>query len=222
MQPGRADYTTIVKVLAALIAKRVPGHLDKLYGSRAYAPDMIEPAKKISGSPIKVIIGGIATSFEFGLRQAQASRIGNAECGIVEDTEQLEVGMGNAEFGIFEGTEKRQVSPVPDSETSDQRPVTNDQRPETDNPISELVETADRIARGTAEAHHKFLELSEEVTRSYAEAFNLHTKLLERALQESDNSIPTAISDTTDPDLPHSPIPSSNFPHSRPVFSRQQ
>jgi 3-hydroxymyristoyl/3-hydroxydecanoyl-(acyl carrier protein) dehydratase/malonyl CoA-acyl carrier protein transacylase len=251
---GEDDYTTIVKVLAALIAQRVPVNLDKLYGSRAYAPDMIEPAKKISGSPIKVIIGGIATSLslpilddrgqksedrgqrtealEVGLRQAQASRMGNAELGIVEDTEQLEGGMRNAECGIFEGTEKRQVSPVPDSDTSDQRPVTSDQRPETVTPFSELIKSADRIAKGTAEAHQKFLELSEEATRSYAEAFNLHTRLLERALQESDNSIPTAISDTTDPDLPHSrrgvgtgpygPEAASPLPPSRPVFSRQQ
>ena len=88
---GEDDYTTIVKVLAALIAQRVPLNLDKLYGSRAYAPDMIEPAKKISGSPIKVIIGGIATSLE-GRGQLEVG-MGNAEFGIVEDTEQLEGGL---------------------------------------------------------------------------------------------------------------------------------
>ena len=41
---GEDDYTTIVKVLAALIAERVPVDLEKLYGPKSYPPAMIEPA----------------------------------------------------------------------------------------------------------------------------------------------------------------------------------
>ncbi len=37
------DYITIVKVLGALIAERVPVNLEKLYGRDAYPPAMIEP-----------------------------------------------------------------------------------------------------------------------------------------------------------------------------------
>ncbi|MEJ2166972.1 MAG: hypothetical protein P8X90_15695 [Desulfobacterales bacterium] len=48
--------------------------------------------------------------------------------------------------------------------------------------ISEMIETAKRIAESTADAHQKFLELSGEITRSYAETFSLQTRLLERAL----------------------------------------
>ncbi len=35
---GEDDYTTIVKVLAALIAERVPVDLEKLYGHKSYRP----------------------------------------------------------------------------------------------------------------------------------------------------------------------------------------
>jgi 3-hydroxymyristoyl/3-hydroxydecanoyl-(acyl carrier protein) dehydratase len=125
--------------------------------------------------------------------------------------------MRNADFGILEGTEKQKESSVPVPETSDQRT-------EADNPFSELIETADRIARSTAEAHQKFLELSEEASQSYAEAFNLHTKLLERAMAESVDSIPTDTNDTSSSNIPHSafPLPTSESPHSQPLFSRRQ
>jgi PfaB family protein len=59
---GEDDYTTIVKVLAALITERVPVDLEKLYGHKSYPPALIEPADKISQNRIKVIVGGKALS----------------------------------------------------------------------------------------------------------------------------------------------------------------
>jgi PfaB family protein len=204
---GEGDYTTITKVLATLIAERVPVDLDKLYGARAYAPGMLVAGSVISDHAIIIPVGGKIEP-EFGMR--------------------------NAEFGFVEGTEQSQGANTPVPEVSDPRP-------ETRNPFSDLIETADQIARDTAEAHQKFLELSEEASRSYAEAFNLHTKLLQRAMQESEDPTPTATSDTVDPkfphsafriphsgsphsDTPHSDTPHSAFhiPHSQPIFSRQQ
>jgi 3-hydroxymyristoyl/3-hydroxydecanoyl-(acyl carrier protein) dehydratase/malonyl CoA-acyl carrier protein transacylase len=213
---GENDYTTLTKVLASLIAERVPIDLDKLYGTRAYAPDMIAPVEKISDHVIKVPVGGKMPSLEFGIR--------------------------NAEFGMLEGTEQGRGANFQKPETRDHEPTTRDQLPrtsgqgsETDSPFSELIETADRIARSTAEAHQRFLELSEEASRSYAEAFNLHSKLLERAMQESKSSIPAATqeSDSTDHietslpaelQTPDSKLPHSAFEltHSRPLFSRRQ
>ena len=81
---------------------------------------------------------------------------------------------------------------------------------QTQNPVADLIETADRIARETAEAHKKFLQLSEEATRSYAEAFNLHTKLLQRAMQESESSGTSDTSTISKSELPHSEIPHSD------------
>ena len=59
---GEDDYTTIVKVMAALIAERVPVDLDKLYGRDAYPPAMIEPVEITPQNLIKVIVGGKAIS----------------------------------------------------------------------------------------------------------------------------------------------------------------
>ena len=196
---SEGDYTTIARVLATLIAERVPVNLDKLYGDRAYAPDMLEARNVFSDNAIIIPVGGKMILPALPI------------------TEDLEVGMRNAELGIFGGSEMHQAS-------DDPAPETRGQNLEIENPVSELIETADRIARETAEAHKKFLQLSEEATRSYAEAFNLHAKLLERAMQESEGSIPTDTSDTTDPDFPHTAfrIPHSDSPHSEPLFSREQ
>ena len=211
------DFTTITNVLASLIAERVPVDLDKLYGTRSYAPDMIEPREEISETATIIPVGGEMTLPPLPISD-----------GTKKKTEDLELGMRDAELGILEGSEMHQASDDPASET-------RSQNLEIENPVSELIETADRIARETAEAHQKFLELSEETSRSYAEAFNLHTKLLERAMQESEDSIPTDTSDTSDPKLPHSlrgggpsgpeaefRIPNSDFPPSKPLFSRRQ
>jgi PfaB family protein len=216
---GEDDFTTLIKTLATLIAERVPVDLDKLYGTRAYSPDMVAPDEKISDHVIKVPVGGKMRSPALPV---PVNRIQKPEDG-GQTTEALEFGIrppargglrpgGNADFGILEGTEKQKKSSV-------LAPETNNQQTEAGSPFSELIETADRIARSTAEAHQKFLELSEEASRSYAEAFDLHTKLLERAMQESEDSISAAPSETTDPSIPHSAF---RIPHPDPLFSRRQ
>ncbi len=205
---GENDYTTIAKVLATLIAERVPINLDNLYGAGAYAPEMIEPAIKYSGNPIKITIGGKTPLPALTITTGNRQR-----------TETLEFGLRNADFGILEGAEKHKESGVPGPATGDQPSTRSvESRPETASPFSELLETADRIARSTAEAHKKFLALSEETSRSYAEAFGLHTKLLERAMQASQ---------TGNSDIPHSAFDSAELvagpiPHSQPLFSRRQ
>jgi len=206
---GENDYTTIAKVLATLIAERVPVDLDKLYGTRAYAPKMIEPVIKYSGNPIKITIGGKAPSPALPITTGNRKR-----------AETLEFGLRNADFGILEGAEKHKGSGVPGPATGDQPSTSSvESRPETDSPFSELLETAYRIARSTAEAHKKFLKLSEEASRSYAETFDLHTKLLDRAMQESADSIPAETSHIGNSEIPH---PTFRIPHSQPVFSRRQ
>ena len=88
---------------------------------------------------------------------------------------------------------------------------------ETPSSLSGLIDAANQAAQSTAEAHQKFLKLSSDLTRSYAETFNLQTKLLQRAIEESDESllnseIETAGSeDTPKTDLtPKSDLPNSD------------
>ena len=86
------DFTTITNVLASLIAERVPVDLDKLYGTRSYAPDMIEPVENNADPIIKVPVGGKMPALEFGLRRAQPSRSGNAASGPEGPTPRRECG----------------------------------------------------------------------------------------------------------------------------------
>ena len=75
---GEQDHITIIKVLAALIAERVPVNLAALYGRDAYAPALIEPAETIAGQPIKVTIGG---SLEVGSRNAEVGEVRGRKVG---------------------------------------------------------------------------------------------------------------------------------------------
>jgi PfaB family protein len=193
---GEDDYTTITKVLAALIAERVPVDLEKLYGPKSYPPLKIAPAAEITQNPISILVGG-KTHFEFE--------------------------KWNAEFGI---SKDRHREPAVINDPNDpshrnhlnesKRPVTGGQISKTKSPMSELIESANRIAESTADAHQKFLELSNELTRSYAETFNLQTRLLQRTIEESGESFMSSEIEAPSSDIPSSKIqsPGSDIPHS--------
>jgi len=199
--PTEDDYITIIKVLGTLIAERVPVDLEKLYGRDAYPPVLVEPTAEPSEGQISVIIGG----------QAPLPSLPD-----------------------FESREQK---------TEDRRPVSDDKRSKAEDgiakpaadrlehtshsTISELLETANRVAERTAAAHQKFLALSQEITRSYAETFNFQTRLLERALETGGKAISvpagkTAISGrgNSAPAASRWPRSDSARPHSVPAFDR--
>jgi len=217
--PAEENYFTVLKVLGALVAERIPVDLEKLYGRGAYPPALRQPAGKFSGELISVVIGGKAPSpalpFSSDRRQKTEDRKQKTE----NKRQKTEDSKGPAE--------KKKLKPL----QGDQGPVDN-------NAISELIETADRITATTADAHRKFLALSEEITRSYSEAFNLQTRLLERALAAGEElaaepDIETGASKGDDSDHPTSrevPSDSDNAhlsrttgfePPSLPAFSRE-
>ena len=55
---------------------------------------------------------------------------------------------------------------------------------------SDMIESADDIAKATAEAHEEFLDFSNELTRSYSKTFALQTDLLELAISRGQRPIP--------------------------------
>ena len=203
---GEQDHYTIVKVLAALIAERVRVDLEKLYGSDSYAPALIEPEPKLNQDTIKVIIGG---------KMPSPSLPDTADRG------KFEFGRRKVEGGIEKDGEQK-------TEDKDQAVEYVDQVSVTGSAISNLLESADRVTKSTADAHQKFLELSNEFTRSYAETLNFQTRLLERAIEESEDS--NAFSELKTPEsvIPPSKFesaasdtPQSELPTSTPVFSRE-
>ena len=158
---GEDDYTTIVKVMAALIAERVPVDLDTLYGPDAYPPAMIEPVEIISQDTIKVIIGGKAISPALPYREDRRQR--------TEDRGQRRE--------AFEGERRN-------SEVGRKKADKIGTR------FSELIETTENIAKATAEAHEEFLDFSNELTRGYSKTFALQTELLEQAVSRNEGPLP--------------------------------
>ena len=176
---GEDDYTTIVKVLAALIAERVPVDLEKLYGHKSYAPVMIEPAAEIQQNRIKVIIGGKALS-------PALPNIGDKRQGTDDRGQRAEHG----EQGTDDGSRKNSESSIKDRASNIQHPETANRRSDIGTRFSDLIETTEEIAKTTAEAHQKFLDFSNEITRNYGKTFALQTELLEQAVSRSEEPIP--------------------------------
>jgi len=243
------DHRTVIKVLAALLAERVPVDLASLYGRAAYAPARVEPIGDSAGNPIKVTIGG---DLEFG---SWKTEVGGQR---TEDKGQ-ETGVRHSAFGVRleqKSEDRGQRTENRGQRTEDRRQKTDDgdRLPQADTSYFDMIESFNEAAKSTAEAHQKFLELSSELTRSYAETFKLQTDLLQRAIAESDESVlnseleahgsETAPKSNQHPDsdlptsafrLPNSEvptlesdisnteyrIPNTEIPQSVPVFSRE-
>jgi PfaB family protein len=215
---GEADYITITRVLATLIAEGIAVDLDKLYGDGAYAPNMIEPVTEISENVIKIPIGGKLTlpalpiSIQAGeeadgRRQpaTSPSAVSSKPNGSAESTAE---GVGErTKYSVQRTDDRRQDALISEQTTENKKQFEKEE-----NPFAKFIETAEQIARSTAQAHQKFLALSEEAARSYTEAFDLHTRLLERAMAES---VDASAEDSSDTER-------SELPPSQPAYSRDQ
>ena len=211
---GENDYLTATKVLGSLIAARVPVDLENLYGKVSYAPDLIAPVTKISPNAMEIKTGG-SINFHADIRIAES---GFAEDNYKKSTD-IDVPIN---YNHLEHLRKSQKLIDDDDVKKDRSPLT------------EMIESANAIAKSTAEAHQKFLDFSSELNRSYAETFNLQTKLLQSAIEDSGKpiaSLKTKPSDSAvlDPDsdaaaLPrdghHGGLKAVHSP-SAPVFARE-
>ena len=74
---GEDDYTTIVRVLATLIAERVPVDLDMLYGTSSYPPAIVAARRKTAPNQIKVIIGGSGSVPRLSLGTGSSEQLSN-------------------------------------------------------------------------------------------------------------------------------------------------
>jgi len=198
---GEDDYTTIVKVLAALIAERVPVDLETLYGHNAYAPVMIEPAAEIQQNRIKVIIGGKALSPVLPHVDHRSQRTENRE----QRTD--------------DGAQKNPLASITQRASNVQHPETVNRRSDIGTRFSDLIETTEKISKTTAEAHQKFLDFSTEITRNYGQTFDLQTELLEHAISRSAEPPPSLRG--ADPYGPCGLEAAFRLPHAKPAFSRK-
>ena len=225
---GEDDYTTILKVLAALITERVPVDLEKLYGPKSYPPAMIEPPDKAFQNRITVIVGGKTLSPALPYIGDRRQK--------TDDREKFGFGRRNSEGGRKEektenrrqltenGDRKKPVSNIKYQGSNSQHPETANQRPLASARFSELIETAEKISKTTVDTHQKFLEFSNELTQGYSKTFALQTKLLEHVIQQPEASIPHSLRGVgpcgpeADFSIPHSAF---QIPPSDPAFSRR-
>ncbi len=218
---GEDDYTTIVKVLAALIAERVPVDLGMLYGHKSYPPAMIEPADEYPQSRITVIIGGITRSPTLPCaadRRLRTEDRGQRTEDRGQKTEDRRQRTENREQRTEIGGQKNPESSIMDRAPHIQPPETANNIPTAGDRFSDLIESADKIAKTTAETHQKFLDFSNEIIRDYGKTFALQTELLEQAIRMSEESIPHSLRDV-DPYGPKAafklPPSSSSIAYSR-------
>ena len=206
---GEPAYHTILKVLAALIAERVPVDLERLYGASAYAPALIEPLPKSGSGTIKVKVGGMTP--------------------ILSLPDPIDKRLKTGDRGNLKSAVRMRKAEALGTNDIEQWGQDSEQLSRIKTPMSELIETANEAAERTAAAHQKFLELSNEFTQSYAETFNLQTELLQRVMKQAEgNNSELPISDFRIPNsdfktptsafrLPHSDF---RLPTSKPVFAR--
>ena len=213
---GELDHHTIIKVLAALIAERVPVDLAALYGRKAYPTMMIASTETKAVNQIQVPVGG---TLEVGSWNAEG---GDPK---TEVRSQMTDDRGNLKSEV--GLQKAEVLGTNDIE---QWAEDSEQSSRIKTPMSELIESANEAVERTAAAHQKFLELSKDFTQSYAETFSLQTELLQRAMEQAeDNNSELSISDFRIPNA-NFRTPSSEFesptsafrdPKSKPIFNRR-
>ncbi|CAB1074883.1 omega-3 polyunsaturated fatty acid synthase subunit, PfaB / omega-3 polyunsaturated fatty acid synthase subunit, PfaC [Olavius algarvensis Delta 1 endosymbiont] len=258
------DHRTVIKVLAALLAERIPVDLAALYGRAAYAPALVEPIEESAGNMIKVTIGG---GLEVGSwktedrgqrtevreqrtevreqrtedrrqrsedrgQKAEDRRQRSEDRGQKSEVRGQKTGIRHSAFGarLEQKSEDRgQKTGIrhsalgtrleQKSEDKGQMTDTDDRLPQADTSFFDMIDSFNEAAKSTAEAHQKFLELSNELTKSYAETFKMQTDLLQQMLETSeppvsDHNRIISESERAPEDLPTADqnLPTSEFP----------
>ncbi|UCF93779.1 MAG: hypothetical protein JSW39_06370, partial [Desulfobacterales bacterium] len=170
---GEADYITTTKVLAGLIAERVPVDLDQLYGKDAYPAQLVDWTSEASDQQLRILIGGqaiapVALASEPGRRKIAHRRpqTANRKQKTAEEKQKTQ--------GERQGAGRRLQHSV--LKTAAQQPANR-------NPFADLIDGHEASVEATSKTHQTFLNFSRELTQSYGATFSLQTKLLELAIR---------------------------------------
>jgi 3-hydroxymyristoyl/3-hydroxydecanoyl-(acyl carrier protein) dehydratase len=149
---------------------------------------MIEPAAEFQQNRVKVIIGGKALSPALPYAEDRKQRTDDRG----QKTEERRQITAAEKLKAMDAIQK----PPAVNDLDDQSHLnelleaeTGNRRSDIGTRFSELIETAGKISKTTADTHQKFLELTNELTQGYSETFALQTKLLEHAISRSKESI---------------------------------
>ncbi len=146
---GENSYLTMIKVLGALIAERVPVDLEAAFGDLDFPPERVAQAAQSKGPALIVPIGGEKPLFpspaSFACRPVLTHQADNTSSVSSQGEHHLSPG-GNASL-------------LP-------------------SPFSDLIAGMRETARAGAAAHDAFLSLSTDIEKNYARAFDLQNRLL--------------------------------------------
>jgi 3-hydroxymyristoyl/3-hydroxydecanoyl-(acyl carrier protein) dehydratase len=194
-QRSEDDTLTMLKLLGGAVAERLPVDLRPLYGDRAYPLDLKKNYTVTARQGTRVLqkgagrivlpVGGKAPSPV--LPTEACHQLSHASSAMQKPHES----MGSAELGVDESMQ-------PHATTSGNFA------------FQDIIEKLKATTHATAEAHQTFLQLSNDLSRAYAETFDLQTRLLVGEMLSSDV--------TADGDDVRSVSPGRR---SRPVFSRE-
>jgi 3-hydroxymyristoyl/3-hydroxydecanoyl-(acyl carrier protein) dehydratase/malonyl CoA-acyl carrier protein transacylase len=202
---GEDECLTVLKFLGALIAERVPVDLGPLYGDEAQSPVVPEIGEKV----VTVKVGGKPGEpppplfFESGFTGYGAS----VEDGPGDFQEVDSPGAGCTGWGpnLGENPDPGDVDsptdpgfpgddtihpgnqhpghPVKYPDHPDSNTDTDPDHPDSNNSFFRpLIASFTGGMTATADAHQRFLDLSEEMTKNFGDTFNLQTELLERLI----------------------------------------
>lgn len=189
---GEDDYLSVVKFLGTLISERVWVDLEKLYGNHAYAPSLTEIIDKKPDHQITLKVGGKIPCPSMpgaGGRDQESDERGQRP----EIRGQRSEDRGQRSEVRVQRSEDREQSIEERGkrkENAIQYPVSSNPQPVSGIRYQEIMNAMAESNKATTDAHKRFLDFSDELTRSFEKTFDTQTRLIETLI--SDNSIPFA------------------------------
>ncbi|WP_319525321.1 beta-ketoacyl synthase N-terminal-like domain-containing protein [uncultured Desulfosarcina sp.] len=104
-------------------------------------------------------------------------------------------------------------SPQPSPETINPQQAKTQPATPTTASIEQLLETAQRNMQATADAHQRFLDISQEMTQAYADTFELQNRLLAAGAQPTEDDLAASVP-------PSTPSPAAPVAKPAPAFDR--
>ncbi len=204
------DALTVLKLLGALIAQRVPVNLDFLYpGPPPVQVNESSKSKKPALSDAALIVlpaGGRPPCPEPPAVNPAAA--------------QTDSHAGRNQKNI-DKSHRPAVKTDPEPAVSDDAGLFDNQisknSPGDVNPYTELIQGMAKSMEATAEAHRKFLDFSKQTSRAFADTFELQNQLLKTAITGK-IPMPEATLATAESQPARGPIPT---PDIAPAFSRE-
>ena len=182
---GENEYQSLLRCLARLVAERIPVDLSPLYANGPATAAQPAHRRRSGQAEVTVIVGGPPLQPSLPEPSPTAAR--------------AEAAHGQSP-GFPDPSSRPTPPPVPTATWPAADTLSTDG-------WERLIDTARQNVRLTADAHHRFLDLSQELTHAFADTFDLQNRLLRQGHGPEPESTPLAAPPTaaSTPKSPQSP-----------------